>query len=310
MTSFSQLKKNSGKNSLEQLTQELTKLSSNQAQDSKSDDRVWYPSVDKAGNGYAVIRFLPPPEGEDVPFIRVFDHGFKGPTGQWYIENSLTTIGKQDPVSEYNTKLWATGLESDKATVRKQKRKLNFYSNIYVIKDENNPENEGKVFLFKYGKKVFDKLNEAMQPAYPDEDPLNPFDLWEGADFKLKIRNVEGYRNYDKSEFSKPAALSDDDKTLERIWKQCHSLQAFLAPSNFKSYDDLKARLNLVLGLDTNVSTPARQLATHHEEIDDEIPWQTPTPTKATQARVAPSTSYDDDDDDGLEFFNKLANKG
>jgi len=310
MTSFLQLKKNSGKGSLETLTAELTKLSGKQTQESRTDDRIWYPSVDKAGNGYAVIRFLPPPEGEDVPFIRMFDHGFQGPTGQWYIENSLTTLGKQDPVSELNTKLWATGLESDKAVVRKQKRKLNFYSNIYIIKDENNPENEGKVFLFKYGKKIFDKLNEAMQPAYPDEDPLNPFDLWEGADFKLKIRNVEGYRNYDKSEFAKPSALSDDDKTLERIWKQCHSLQAFLAPSNFKSYDELKTRLNLVLGLDTNVSTPAKQLAAH-EDLDDEIPWQTPTPAKATPAPAQRSVpAFDDDDDDGLEFFNKLASKG
>ena len=207
--SFAKLKQQSGKKSLEQLTSELTKLNSNQ--ESKSDDRFWYPNVDKAGNGYAVIRLLPAPEGEDIPFIRMFEHGFKGPTGKWYIENSLTTIGKVDPVGELNSKLWNTGLESDKETVRKQKRKLHFVSNIYVVSDQQNPQNEGKVFLFKFGKKLFDKINEAMNPQFADEAPMNPFDLWEGANFKLKIRNVEGYRNYDKSEFDAPAPLFDAD---------------------------------------------------------------------------------------------------
>ena len=180
--SFAKLKQQSGKKSLEQLTTQLTKLSG--TQESKSDDRFWYPNVDKAGNGYAVIRFLPAPEGEDIPFIRMFEHGFKGPTGKWYIENSLTTIGKPDPVGEFNSQLWNTGLESDKETVRKQKRKLHFISNVYVISDQQNPENEGKVFLFKYGKKIFDKINEVMNPQFADEEPVNPFDLWEGASFK------------------------------------------------------------------------------------------------------------------------------
>lgn len=304
---FSQLKKNSGKSSLERLTQELTKLSGNQTQGKNSDDRFWYPNVDKAGNGYAVIRFLPPSWGEDVPFVRMFDHGFQGPTGLWYIENSLTTLGKQDPVSELNSKLWASGLESDKTVVRKQKRKLTFISNIYVITDEQNPEKEGKVFLFRYGKKVFDKINEAMQPEFKDEEPLNPFDLWAGANFKLKIRNVEGYRNYDKSEFAKPGALGEDEM-MEATWKKQYSLNEFLDAKNFKSYDELKEKLNRVLGLDGAPAVArAKAAATLSEELDDEIPWEAPKP--ATKA-AAPKFASDDDDDDGLEFFNKLANKG
>ena len=235
MVDFSQLKKMSGKSSLDKLTSELNKISGSGQTDNKKDDRFWYPNVDKAGNGYAVIRFLPPPSNEDTPFVRIFEHGFQGPTGSWYIENSLTTIGKPDPVGELNNTLWNSGLDSDKEIARKQKRKLHFISNVYVITDQQNPENEGKVFLFKYGKKIFDKLNEAMNPEFADEDALNPFDFWEGANFKLKIRNVEGYRNYDKSEFAKPTALFEDDDEMETVWKKQHSLQEFIAPGKFKS---------------------------------------------------------------------------
>lgn len=306
MSTFTQLKKQSGKSSLEKLTAELQKLNSSSQQSSSSDDRFWYPNVDKAGNGYAVIRFLPAPEGEDVPFIRIFEHGFKGPTGKWYIENSLTTIGKQDPVGEYNSKLWNSGIESDKEIARKQKRKLNFIANIYVVTDQQNPENEGKVFLFKFGKKIFDKLNDAMNPTYADEDPLNPFDLWDGANFKLKIRNVEGYRNYDKSEFASTSPLSDDDEELEKIWRKTHSLQAFLAPENFKSYEELSKKLNAVLGLDGSPAAARAQAAAKAE--DEDLPWQEEAAAPVFKKKESSTPKFDDDDDDeGMEFFNKLA---
>jgi hypothetical protein len=238
--SFSNLKKSS-KSSLDKINQQVSKLAAPEGEGRKQDTRFWQPEVDKSGNGYAVIRFLPSPDNEDVPFVRIFDHGFQGPGGQWYIEKSLTTIGKADPVSEYNSQLWATKLQANQDQVRKQKRKLNFISNIYVVSDKAHPENEGKVFLFKYGKKIFDKLNAAMNPEFEDEEPINPFDFWAGANFKLKIRNVEGYRNYDKSEFEAPAmgnneeqsfwmknciipldiVFINDDMTIQSIQKNC-----------------------------------------------------------------------------------------
>jgi len=299
MVDFSKLKSMSGKKSLEALTAELSKV--NGTSESKgSDDRFWTASVDKAGNGYAVIRFLPSPPDEDVPFVRVFDHGFQGPGG-WYIENSLTTIGKQDPVSEYNSKLWNSGIEANKEIARKQKRRLHFVSNIYVVNDPANPTNEGKVFLYKYGKKIFDKLNDAMNPQFPGDEPVNPFDLWAGANFKLKIRNVEGYRNYDKSEFDKIGALLNDDEELEGIWKSEHSLQEFLAPKNFKSYEELQARLMKVL----DENTPAVKVARAEEE---DIPWaRTESAPKFKAAEAPKHTTVDDDDDESLEFFKKLA---
>ena len=292
---FSKLKAKSGKTSLEELNSKLAKVSG--SQESKSDDRFWSPSVDKAGNGYAVIRFLPAPPNEDVPFIRMFDHGFQGPGG-WYIENSLTTLGKNDPVSEYNSKLWNSGIEANKEIARKQKRRLHFISNIYVVTDSTNPANDGKVFLFKYGKKIFDKLNEAMNPQFADEEPLNPFDLWAGANFKLKIRNVEGYRNYDKSEFDSAKPLLGDDEELEKIWKSEHSLQAFLDASNFKSYDELKAKLMKVLDEVGTTSSRAEE---------EELPWnEDETPKfKAAAAPKLPAKALDDEDedDDGITKF-------
>ena len=299
MVDFSKLKANSGKKSLDALTAELTKVSGTQ-ESKKGDDRFWSPTVDKAGNGYAVIRFLPAPPDEDVPFIRMFDHGFQGPSGLWYIENSLTTLGKQDPVSEYNSKLWNSGVEANKEIARKQKRRLHFISNIYVVTDSGNPANEGKVFLYKYGKKIFDKLNEAMNPQFADEQPLNPFDLWAGANFKLKIRNVEGYRNYDKSEFAEAGPLKNDDEELEKIWKAEHSLKEFLDPKNFKSYEDLKARLSRVLDEDTSSNSRAE---------DEELPWKQEAPAPKFKAAEMPKHAAvdDDEDDESLEFFKKLA---
>ena len=247
--SFASLKKASaGGSTFEKLTREIDKLNQ-PAAGSSADERFWKPELDKSGNGYAVIRFLPAPDGEEMPWAKVWSHAFKGPGGQWYIENSLTTLGKDDPVGELNRELWNSGRDSDKEIARAQKRKLSYYSNIYVVQDPAHPENEGRVFLYKFGKKIFDKLVEAMQPAFADETPVDPFNFWKGADFKLKIRKVDGYWNYDKSEFAAPGTLGNfDDDKLESIWKEGHSLADFEDPKNFKSYEQLQARLNLVLG--------------------------------------------------------------
>lgn len=295
---FAALKKNRG--NFNDLMKEVEKISQPNESNSK-DDRFWQPEVDKAGNGYAVIRFLPPPVGEDYPWVRIWNHGFQGPTGKWYIENSLTTIGKPDPVSELNTELWNSGIEADKETVRKQKRRLTYISNIFVIKDPNHPENEGKTFLFKYGKKIFDKIKDVMQPQFEDEEPVNPFDFWKGANFKLKIRNVEGYRNYDKSEFDSVAPLLEDDGKLESIWKGQYSLQEFLDPKNFKSYDELKAKLNTVLN---HASSTPRVENVELEQVE-------PRSVKPVSKPAAPKkrTEEFEDDDAELSYFAKLANE-
>ena len=296
---FQSLKKNR-QSVFANLSNEFNKLNTSTSQD---DNRFWKPDVDKAGNGYAVIRFLPAPSNEDVPFVRVWDHGFQGPGG-WYIEKSLTTLGQKDPVSEYNTLLWNSGIESNKELVRKQKRRLSYYSNVYVVKDPSHPENEGKVFLFKYGKKIFEKLNAAMSPEFEDEKPMNPFDLWEGANFKLKIRNVEGYRNYDKSEFEEQGPLLDDDSKLEKIWKSEHTLTEFVDPKNFKSYDELKDKLNRVLGL-TNVSLKPHTTASDTPwDNDEQESQQSP---KAMKLKHQPVLSTVDEDDEDIDFFKKLA---
>ena len=292
--SFGALKRNKAEN-FDKLTASLNKLNS-KSSGPGPDERFWKPEVDKAGNGYAVIRFLPESEGEDVPFVRKWDHGFQGPGG-WYIEDSLTTLGQKDPVSEYNSMLWNSGIESNKDKARKQKRRLSFISNIYVVKDPTNPENEGKVFLYKYGKKIFDKLNEAMDPQFEDETPVNPFDLWEGSDFKLKIRNVEGFRNYDKSELDVPAPLFDEDEQLEEVWKSQHSLVEFTNPTNFKTYEELQTKLNRVLGLDG-----AAPSTTAESSLQAEPPAEIPEAPAAVQPEVAAS-----EDDESLDFFKKLA---
>ena len=295
MNTLAQLKKNR-QNNLSDLTKKIEEMNSSpqQQQSNNSDDNLWKPSLGKDGNGFAVIRFLPPPKGEEMPFVRIWDHGFQGPGG-WYIEKSLTTLGEKDPVSEYNTQLWNTGREEDKNTARQQKRRLSFYSNIYVVKDPNNPQNEGKVFLYKYGKRIFDKLNDLMNPQFEDEKPVNPFDFWEGTDFRLKIRKVDGYWNYDKSEFDSPGQLADDD-ALEGIWEQQHSLQDLTDPKNFKSYDELQARLNRVLNI--GEAPPPRPAV--QELVEDTPPFDVDPPS-STQ----PTTSSDDDDD--LAFFKSLA---
>jgi len=292
--SFSNMKKRSGA-SISELTAQADKI--NKKSESYKDDRFWRPELDKSSNGFAVIRFLPAPNEEDLPWARLFSHGFQGPGG-WYIENSRTTLGDKDPVSEMNTKLWNSGLESDKEIARKRKRRLNYISNILVISDPANPENEGKVFLYKYGKKIFDKINEAMQPEFEDETPINPFDFWNGANFKLKVRKVAGFINYDKSEFDSQSELFDgDDAKLEELWKTEYALSEFTDPSNFKSYDELKSRLHTVIGDDIRAVETAVKTTAESEELDDKSDYS------------ENSSSDDSGDDDALSYFEKLANE-
>jgi hypothetical protein len=287
MSDFSALKRN--RNAFDSLKKAMEVPSSTAEAGSKDDTRFWQPEVDKAGNGMAIIRFLPAPaaDGDDaLPWVRVFNHGFQGPGG-WYIENSLTTLNQKDPVSEYNSILWNSGIEANKEIARKQKRRLTYISNILVVSDPKNPENEGQIKLYKYGKKIFDKISEAMNPEFADETPLNPFDFWEGANFKIKIRQVEGYRNYDKSEFDSITPVDGDDAALEAIWKKEYSLKEFLEPKQFKSYDALKAKLDKVLGLDG--------VAPVKTKAEDTI---------LNTAKSAPSLNENDEE---LDYFRSLA---
>ena len=265
------------------------------------DERIWKPTVDKAGNGYAVLRFLPAAEGSELPWVRYWDHGFKGPTGLWYIENSLTSIGQPDPVGELNSRLWNSGHEEDKETARKQKRRLHYVVNALVVEDPSAPDNVGRVVLYKFGKKIFDKIMDVMQPTFADEKPVNPFDFWDGADFKLKIRQVEGYRNYDKSEFASQSPLhSGDEAKLESVYNQMHSLAEFTDPKNYKTYDELKTKLARVLGEEMSMGAPT---------MAQESQMNVPAP--APEYRVAEPVNAEEvnlDDDDTMSYFAKLAN--
>ena len=278
MASFKEMKKNRMAN-LESLSKQVEKLAE---KPSYEDERIWKLERDKTGNGYAVIRFLPAPENEDVPWVRVWTHGFKGPGG-WYIENSLTTLGKDDPVSKANTALWNSGIDSDKNIARDRRRKLNYYSNIYVVEDSLNSENEGKVFLFRYGKKIFEKITGVMNPEFQDETPINPFDLWEGANFKIKMRQVDGFPNYDKSEFTDICPLAEDEKKLEEVWKSQYSLSEIVDEKNFKSYAELESRFNTVIAHEGNDF-----VGTIEESTDDPV---------ATGEKA----------DETLDYFKKLA---
>lgn len=309
MTSFDALKKNR-KKSLDKLKDQIDKMSTKSYADPNA-EKFWKPTRDKAGNAFAIIRFLPgtDPTGEEAPFVRTWDHGFQGPTGLWYIEKSLTTINKPDPVSELNTQLWNSGIDADKEQARKQKRRLKYVSNIYVIKDSANPENEGKVFLYEYGKKIYDKINDAMFPQYEDEEAVNPFDMWEGANFRLKIRMFEGYPNYDKSEFDSPTTLFEDDDKLEQVFNQQHSLKELIDEKNFKTYDELKAKLHRVLNLSGSAVDATR---TAEDDLDQDLDLsnlgkeQAAPEIKEDKASEQSSSSYDDEDDD-LALFKELA---
>jgi len=299
--SFSNLKKQS---SLGSLTAKLVSQVEKMNKGSNGvDDRLWKPEVDKAGNGYAVIRFLPAPDGEDLPWAKLYTHAFQA-SGGWYIENSLTTLGQKDPVSEHNSQLWNSGVDSDKEIARKQKRKLSYYSNVYVVKDPSNPANEGKVFLFRYGKKIFDKITAAMQPEFEDEEAIDPFDFWQGANFKLKAKNVAGYRNYDSSEFAAPSPILDDDDALEALWKKQFSLAELVATDQFKSYEELKKRLGYVLGN----AAPRQDVEVEDEVEIIERERAEQVVTAATSSSSAPVTaSADADEEDTLSYFARLA---
>jgi hypothetical protein len=300
--SFADLKRNST-SSIAALTKAAEQVGGGQQQQNNYvDDRFWKPTVDKAGNGYAVIRFLPAPAGEELPWVRFWDHGFQGPGGLWYIENSLTSINQADPVSEMNSVLWNTGREEDKQIARDRKRRLHYVANVQVVTDPSNPANDGKVFLYKFGKKIFDKIMDVMQPQFADESPVNPFDFWAGANFKLKIQQVAGYRNYDKSEFANPSAISSNDAQIEAVYNTLYSLKDFVDPKSYKSYDELKARLNKVLG-ETTVRTTAESISL------DETDYSSPmTGARSAPAMAAPSV--DEDEDDTLSYFQKLASQG
>ena len=274
-------------NSLDKLLGAVQAENEPQEKKSYKDERLWKPELDKTGNGYAVIRFLPAVKGEDLHWAKVWNHAFQGPTGQWYIENSLTTLGQKDPVSEMNTAYWNSGVESDKEIARRQKRKLQYFSNIYVVSDTKHPENEGKVCLFRFGKKIFDKIMESMQPAFDDEIAVNPFDFWKGANFKLKIRKVDGFWNYDKSEFENPTPLFESDDDIEEVWKKQYSLADYTAATNFKSYDELKTRLDLVLAGTTTVGNVTTLME------DEPV--------------APPVVDTKDEDGDTLDYFQKLA---
>ena len=296
---FRKLKNTSGKASLKFINEEVAKVNDTGR---KADDRFWTPTVDKSGNGFSIIRFLPAPPNEDLPFVRLYDHGFKGSSGLWYIENSLTTLGQPDPVSEYNSKLWnSTSDDSspERKQVREQKRRLHFISNIYVIKDPSNPDTEGKVYLYKFGKKIFNKISEKLEPEFVDEEAFNPFDLWEGANFRLKIKMVEGYRNYDSSSFDKDGPLADDD-TMEKIWKDEYSLKEFIAPSNFKTYDELKEKLAKVLSESLPISNAKSVL-------EDDEPFSLSSKGRTLEPRTIPSLSdMEEDPEDDMARFQKL----
>ena len=311
--SFENLKKQSKLGSLtDKLVKEVEKMSTGGS--GGADERFWKPEMDKTGVGSAVIRFLPAPDNEDLPWVKLYSHAFQGPGG-WYIENSLTTLGQKDPISEHNRELWNTGTEANKEIVRKQKRKLSYYSNIYVVKDPAHPENEGKVFLFKFGKKIFDKILNAMQPEFEDEEPINPFDFWGGANFRLKIRKVEGYWNYDKSEFDSASALMDDDDALEALWKKEYSLSAIVAADQFKSYEDLEKRLKMVLGQKTAARAVAEQeevYESYHtqpvskeESVMEELE-QSYARSKSPSLPKVTSVPDDEDEDDAMKYFQKL----
>jgi hypothetical protein len=303
-TDFNSLKKNRT-NTLSKLNSQLEKISTKSYSDPNA-GKFWKPTKDKAGNGFAVIRFLPASVGEEMPFVRVWDHGFQGPTGLWYIENSLTTLNQDDPVSEFNSKLWNSGVESDKEVARKQKRRLKYTANIYIVKDPGNSDNDGKVFMYQFGKKIFDKLNDLMNPTFEDETPINPFDLWEGANFRLKIRQFEGYPNYDKSEFDPAGPLLDDDEALEAVWKQQHLLQELVSESNFKTYTELKTKLYRVLDLQADAPVASAHAV---ESVDSALDLSSGMGDsyESSAPSAEPSVGAVDDGDDDLAMFKELA---
>ena len=306
--SFSSLKKNKASvfSKLQKQLEDTNKVGT-------TDERLWKLTTDKAGNGFAVIRFLPASDGEDMPFVKMYSHGFQGPGG-WYIENSLTTLGKDDPLGEYNRELWNSGDETLKEQVRKQKRKLSYYANVYIVKDPGNPENEGQVKIYRFGKKIYDKIMDAVNgDELEGREGINPFDFWTGANFKLRAKKVAGYPNYDSSEFTDASVLEDlDDAQLESIWKRQHLLQSIVAPDQFKTYEQLKARLEAVLNLKSSAGSNTSAPTKPAEAVVSAKPsFSTSDDVEPAQETVV--ASHDEpktestEEDDVLDYFRKLA---
>lgn len=283
------LKKYSGANYLNLIKEKAASLDPSQKQQKKEPadaGEYWYPKEDAAGNGEAIIRFLPPHESEDIPFVHWKYYRFQGPTGEWYNAKSLKNLGQPDPVHEFNRDLWALGTEDAKDQYRKQKHKETFVANVYVIKDKNSPENEGKVFKYRFGPLIWKMIKEQMQPEFDDIEPVNPFDPVEGANFRLRFKTSK-WRDYSASKFDNPSPLFKDNKQLEEVLATCYPLQPLVSEDKFKTYDELKARLHRVLALDTPVNRKPR--------LDDEDEVEAPK-AKAASSRQSALTEDDDED--------------
>lgn len=316
ITSFNDLKNNS--QSLLELTNKIDNM--NNKFKSFNDDRFWQPTPDKAGNSAAVIRFLPPSMGEDTPFVKYFEHSFQDKnTKMWYIEKSLTTIGKPDPCTEYNRTLWNSGTEGQNQA-RKQKRNEKYISNILVISDPNNPDAEGKVFLFKYGPKIFGKIQEALQPKLEIDKPFNPFDFFKGANFKLVMTKNDVFVNYDSSSFYPVSPLSDNEEFIRNVWENQYKLNEFIDPSSFKTYEELKERLEAVCGLNEPefMKTPDNK-STQTRIVEDSVPtswetkdapWLSVNKDKIDVTKVTETTqSVSGVNEDTLSFIKSLAER-
>ena len=290
------------KSAFEKLTTNLkTELQGNQ--DNRTDDRIWKPKMGKDGTGYAVIRLLPGSNPDKTPWVRMYDHGFQGPTGKWYIENSLTTISQKDPVSEYNATLWNSGIEANKDIARKQKRRTSYFANALILKDPEHPENEGQVKMFRFGQKIFDKIMSVMQPEFADDTPVNPFDMIEGANFRIKIKIVSGYWNYDSSEFEKPAILSEDNSKMKSIFEAQHDVHELIDSSNFKSYEELSVRLNEV----TEKTSPVINNQSGLQPTEEKGEWNNVFQKDEVPAPAPVASKSSDDDEDLEDYFKSLA---
>lgn len=293
---FKDFKKNKG-NFLETLNQKIKESNTT----FEPDARYFQVTKDKAGNGVALVRFLP---GKDTPWVRYWSHSFEY-NGGWYIENSRTSLKEDDPVSEYNKLLWDSGKEEYKEFVSLKpgtKRKLNYVSNIYVIEDPANPENNGKVFLYQYGAKIYDKIKALMQPSIKTLPPVNPFNPFDGANLQIIIKKVAGYPNYDDTKFIQEGSKLGNDDEIEKIYNQQYDLEDILKESNFKPYEKLKARLIKVLG--KNAPLMEEYLSNFGEVVETKKESTTPPPQKKKEEIDVP---FDTDTPIDEEFIKALA---
>ena len=308
-TSLSELRK-SRSSMLDKITKDLD----SGGKRNEKDDRFWSLSRDKAGTGSAIIRFLPPVNGDEVPWVKVCSYGFQGPSGKWYINESPSSIGEADPVMEYNAAAYASKDEERIEDAKKRKRRTQFVSNILVVKDPANPENEGKVFLFKYGKKILDMIMSKAKPEFDSEEPIFVWDIDEGCNFKIRIKNVAGYPNYDSSEWAGISALADSDDEIQAVLDKCHKLAEFLDPARFKSYETLKKEFDRAMGVGESAGTSAPRTAEAKSKaaLDDEggefdlerEVAKAAQPARKVESKPAKAASTDDDDD--LDAFAKM----